>query len=126
MLQEYHEGNETELVHVALESCPRSIHAQSSTAWWPEGAACPSPEDSIGVGKNSSLGISLSILVRVWGLTCVMHDCQTEKQLLEGVPCQIDKGPERQKLFGKRPWLCRDHTDLGRIQAEDKPHYPRG
>lgn len=55
MLEEHHKGNETELVYVALASYSRitgismGIHAQSSTAWWPEGAACPSPEDNRGV-----------------------------------------------------------------------------
>lgn len=49
LLEEPHEGNETELVHVALAGYPRSIHAQSSTAWGPEGAACPGAENSRGV-----------------------------------------------------------------------------
>lgn len=48
MLEEHHEGRETELAHATLESCPSSSYDQSSAAWGLEGASCPSPEESIG------------------------------------------------------------------------------
>lgn len=49
MLEEHHEEREAELAHATLESCPRGSYAQSSAAWWLEGAASPSPEQSIGM-----------------------------------------------------------------------------
>lgn len=49
VLEEHHEEREAELAHAALESCPRGSYAQSSAALWLEGAACPSPEQSIGM-----------------------------------------------------------------------------
>lgn len=53
MLEEHHKGNEICLINCLfmwlLQVIPGCIHNQSSAAWWPEGAACPSPEDKRGV-----------------------------------------------------------------------------